>query len=169
MSDWISANRSARTVVLLAVMGLLGTWLVGGLGGCCTVGVGPCTITEKFTLKGANSLNACGGDERSHPVAVRFYGLKNEKKFKSAAFEDIWGDEGQALGGDLVGDPEKIFIEPGGQQVVNLVRADGVIAIGVLVNFCDRGDDTVRRKVFSLGKRGVKKTINLRGINMTVE
>ena len=165
----MSAGRPARYLVLLAALGVLGVWLLGGLGGCCTVGVGPCTTTDKFTLNGANDLNACGGDEQSHPVAVRFYALKGTQKFQGSTFEDIWSDAGQTLGGDLVGDPEKVFVEPGGGATVSLARADGVTAIGVLANFCDQNEDTVRRKVFSLGKRGVKKNLNLRGINMTTE
>ena len=169
MSVLMSARRPARYLVLLAAVGALGAWALGGLGGCCTVGIGPCTITDQFTLTGANDLNACGGDEVSHPVAVRFYALKNAQKFQGSTFEDLWSDAGQTLGGDLVGDPEKVFVEPGGREIVSLARADGVTAIGVLANFCDRNDDTARRKVFLLGKRGVKKTLDLRGINLTTE
>lgn len=168
----MKAKRPARSVALLVAVGALGVWLLGGLGvlsGCCTVGIGPCNISDQFTMTGAGVLNACGGDEQSHPVAVRFYALKDTKKFQGSTFEDIWSDAGQTLGGDLVGDPEKVFIEPGGREVVSLLRADGVTAIGVLANFCDRNDQNVRRLVFTLGKRGVKKPLNLRGINMTGE
>ncbi len=169
MLEWRTVSRPRCYWVAMAVLGVLGAWLLGSLSACCTVGVGPCTTKEEFTLIGASTLNACGEDEQSHPVAVRFYALRSAKVFQGSAFEDIWGDAGQTLGGDLVGDPEKVFIEPGEQELVTLIRADGVTAIGVLVNFCDRNDNAVRQKVFSLGKRGVKKTINLRGINMTVE
>ncbi len=169
MSTTRTRKRSTRFLVLLAAVGVLGVWLLGGLGGCCTVGVGPCSIKDQFTLTGAMDLNSCGGDQQSHPVAVRFFALKSEQKFQGSAFEDIWADAGQTLGGDLVGEPEKVFVEPGGKEMISLARADGVTAIGVLANFCDRNDNTVRRTVFKLGKRGVKKTLNLRGINLTTE
>ena len=165
----MSANMPTRRAVLLLAVVALGALLIGGLSGCCTVGVGPCSPDDKFVLNGARALNSCGEDEQNHPVAVRFFALKSTKKFQSATFEDIWSDAGKALGGDLVGDPEKVFVEPGGRELVNLARADGVTAIGVLANFCDRNDDSVRRKVFSLGKNGIKKTLNLRGISMTVD
>jgi type VI secretion system VasD/TssJ family lipoprotein len=165
----MSGMRRVRTLVFLVVAGALVIGLVGGLNGCCTLGVGPCTISDRFTLAGANDLNACGGDEQSHPVAVRFYALKGIQKFQGSTFEDIWSDAGQTLGGELVGDPEKVFIEPGGQEIVQLPRGADVTAIGVLANFCDQNDQSVRRKVFELGKRGTKKSLKLRGINLTVD
>ena len=138
MVSGMKSKQPARSLALLVTMGALGIWLLGSLGalsGCCTVGIGPCTISDQFTMTGASALNACGEDDQSHPVAVRFYALKDTKKFQGSAFEDIWSDAGQTLGGDLIGDPEKVFIEPGGREVVTLVRADGVTAIGVLANF----------------------------------
>ena len=158
-----------RKLVFLAAWGAVGAGLLGALGACCTVGVGPCTITDRFTPVGAGDLNACGEDDQSHPVAVRVFALKSPQKFQGSTFEDIWSDPGQTLGGDLVGDPEKVFVQPGGEDTVSLVRADGVTAIGVLANFCDSSDETARRQIFSVGKRGVKRTLTLRGINMTTD
>ena len=174
MFAWVStrrmfAGRLLRSLGRTAVVVVLAAFLLGSLSGCCTIGVGPCTLADKFTLVGANDLNACGGDEQSHPVAIRFFALKSAQKFQDSTFEDIWSDAGQTLGGDLIGDPEKVFVQPGGTEIVSLVRADGVTAIGVLANFCDRTDDSVRRQVFSLGKRGIKKTLTLRGINLTTD
>lgn len=169
MSGMMSRMAPARPLVFLVVAGALVAGLAGGLNGCCTVGIGPCNIADRFTLSGATDLNSCGGDEQSHPVAVRFYALKGTQKFQGSTFEDIWNDPGQTLGKELVGDPEKVFVEPGGQEIVQLPRADGVTAIGVLANFCDRNDDSVRREVFELGKRGVKESLKLRGISMTAD
>ena len=116
-----------RTLLLLVATGALVVGSIGGLSGCCTVGVGPCTTSDRFTLVGANDLNACGGDEQSHPVAVRFYALKGTQKFQGSTFEDIWGDPGQTLGGELVGDPEKVFVDvENGRTKITFIKAAGV-------------------------------------------
>lgn len=161
--EWMSRMLVVETLVAtLVVMAIV-------LGGCCTLGVGPCTITDRFVLVGGEELNSCGGDDRSHPVAVQFFALKGTKAFQGATFEDLWREPGQTLGGELVGEPEKVFVEPGGRLTMPLVRAADVKAIGVLANFCERDDRSSRRHVFELGKSGVKKQLVLRGISLSVE
>jgi type VI secretion system VasD/TssJ family lipoprotein len=147
--------------VLVLVAGLL------MIGGCCTIGYGPCTLKDQFTLKGATTLNACGDDGRSHPVAVRFYALKDAEKFQSAAFEDLWDNAAEVLGGDLLDDPVKAFVQPGGTEAVSILRPDGAKAIGVLANFCERNEESYRRKIYELGKRGASQELNLSGQRMT--
>ncbi len=148
------------SVVLLAAVLL-------AIGGCCTIGYGPCTLKDQFVLKGATTLNACGDDGRSHPVAVRFYALKDSEKFQTAAFEDLWDNAAEVLGGDLLDDPTKAFVEPGGTETVAVLRPDGAKAIGVLANFCERADESYRRKIYELGKRGAKQELNLSGQRMS--
>lgn len=154
--------RSARRLGLAAALAAA-LWA----GGCCTIGIGPCTLTDQFTLTGAAQLNACGDDGRSHPVAVRFYPLKDVEKFRAAAFEEIWDDPAQTLGGDLAGEPTKTFVQPEGVEKVTILRPDGATAIGVLANFCERNEESYRRQVFTLGKRGAKQELNLSGQRMT--
>lgn len=143
--------------------------LVAGLlmiGGCCAIGF-RCTLKDQFTLKGATTLNACGDDGRSHPVAVRFYALKDAEKFQAAPFEDLWDNAAEVLGGDLLDDPTKAFVQPGGTDAVLILRPDGANAIGVLANFCERNEESYRRKIFELGKRGASQELNLSGQRMT--
>lgn len=162
----MTSNAKRRSALRRLGLGLV---LAAALaaGGCCTLGVGPCTVTDQFTLTGAAQLNACGDDGRSHPVAVRFYALKDVEKFRAAAFEEIWDDPAQTLGGDLVGDPTKAFVQPGGTEKIAIIRPDGAEAIGVLANFCERNEESYRRAVFTLGKRGAKQELNLSGQRMT--
>lgn len=160
--SWQTSHRSVRRIGLFAVLAAA-LWT----GGCCTIGIGPCHPTDQFTLTGAARLNACGDDGRSHPVAVHFYMLKDVEKFRAASFEEIWDDPAQTLGGDLVGEPVRSFVQPGGVEQVAIPRPDGAAAVGVLANFCERNEESYRRQVFTLGKRGSKQELNLSGQRMT--
>lgn len=150
-------------------MCLLGAGFAAFLGGCCTLGIGTCTQTDTITLVGSGQLNACSGDNKSHPVAVRFFPLKETDKFVTQSFEDIWDDPNGVLGGDLVEGYQEIFVAPGSKSVNPMLRPAGVTALGMLVNFCEEKDINSRRHLFLLDKKGTAKTVHLNGTIFSVE
>ena len=150
-------------------MFLLGAAVAVLLGGCCTLGIGTCTQTDTITLVGSAQLNACGADNKSHPVAVRYFLLKETDKFLKGSFEEIWSDPAGVLGGDLVEGYREVFLAPGSQNTTPIMRPAGVTAVGMLINFCSEKDINSRRHVFQLPEKGMAKTVNLSGINFSVE
>ena len=133
-----------------------------------TVGVGPCTRTDTITLQGSAQLNACGDDQKSHPVVVRFLYLTDTRKINSSAFEEVWDDPVGTLGGDLEGEFHDTTLAPGSKEIVALTRPEGATAIAMLINFCAEGDINSKRYVFPL-KKDLKKTVNLQGINFSIK
>jgi type VI secretion system VasD/TssJ family lipoprotein len=158
--------RNRHQIVLMVI---LGGAMAALLGGCCTLGIGTCTQTDTITLVSSNQLNACSGDNRSHPVAVRFFPLKDREKFLNSNFEDIWADPTGVLGGDLVGGYQEVFLAPGSRIDTPMVRPAGVTAVGMLINYCEEKDINSRRHLFDLGDKGIAKTAQLSGLNFSVE
>ncbi len=97
---------------IILLMGLAAV-LALSVGGCCSVGIGTCTLTDTIVLDGSAQLNACGDDHKSHPVIVRFLYLKETKVFNASSFEEIWEDPMAALGGDLEGAHHDVTLAPG--------------------------------------------------------
>lgn len=153
----------------IAFMVLLGFAAAFVLGGCCSMGMGSCSKTDTIQLVGAAQLNACGDDNKSHPVAIRFYPLKEPDKFLASSFEELWSDAAGVLGGDLVDDYREVFLAPSSEMSTPLVRQDEVTAVGMLINFCAEKDINSRRHLFVLTKDNLEKTVNLQGINFSVQ
>ncbi len=153
---------------IILLMGLAAV-LALSAAGCCTVGIGPCTRTDSITLNGSAQLNACGDDHKSHPVILRFFYLKDARVFNDSAFEETWEDPTAALGGDLEGSYHDVTLAPGANETLALTRPEGATAIGMMINFCAEGDVNSRRYIFPLKKKGLKKTVNLQGINFSVK
>lgn len=139
------------------------------LNGCCTLGVGTCIQTDTIKLAGTAQLNACGSDHKSHPVAVRFFPLKETKVFLNASFEDLWSDGAGTLGGDLIDGYREFFVAPGSVETAALTRSEKATAIGMLINFCAEEDINSRRYLFPLKGKSLEKTVNLYGIKFSVE
>lgn len=153
-------------IVFIILLGAVGVAL---LGGCCTLGISTCTVTDTITMVGSGQLNACGGDNKSHPVAIRFFLLKEADKFSTESFENIWDDPAGILGGDLVDGYREVFLAPGSEISTPLLRPAGVTAVGMLINFCAEKDINSRRYLFQLPEKGMVKTVNLTGINFSVQ
>jgi len=138
-------------------------------GGCCTLGIGPCTRTDTIILNGSAQLNACGGDRKSHPVVVRLLYLNDTGKFNAGVFEDIWDDPMAVLNSDQEGAYHDTALAPGAKVPVVLTRPEGATAIAMLINFCAEGDINSRRYVFALKGKDLEKTVNLQGVNFAVK
>lgn len=158
----IAKNR----IYLLMCLGAVLTLTVAG---CCSVGIGTCTRTDTISLDGSAQLNACGADNKSHPVILRFHYLSDTAKFNSSSFEDIWDDPVATLAGDMAGGYENVTLAPGERETVTLTRPEGATAIAMLINFCDESDINSRRYVFELDKKDLKKTVHLQGITFSVK
>ena len=154
----------SRIAVFLALGVALALWSAG----CCTLGISSCTRTDTVTLAGSARLNACGEDNRSHPVTVRFLYLKNTHVFATSSFEELWSDPTGQLGGDLVEGYKEVILAPGTRKAVELTRPEGAKSVAMLINFCAEGDINSRRYVFPLGSKSLEKTVDLQGVNFSV-
>lgn len=146
----------------------LGAVFVLSFGGCCTVGIGTCTITDVISLTNeSGQLNACGDDHKSHPVVVRFFYLKDTDQFIDGSFKDIWDNPRDTLGDALEGSSDDTSLVPGAEATIALIRPEGAVAIAMMINFCEEGDNN--RYVFSLKDQDLKKTVNLDNVSFSVK
>jgi type VI secretion system VasD/TssJ family lipoprotein len=153
----------------IAVFLVLGVALALWSAGCCTLGIISCTRTDTLTLAGSARLNACGEDNRSHPVTVRFLYLKDTHIFATSSFEELWSDPVGQLGADLLEGYKEVILAPGTEKTVELTRPEGARTVAMLVNFCAEGDINSRRYLFPLHSKGLEKTVNLQGVNFSVK
>lgn len=70
-----------------------------------------CATTTTVRVQGVPPLNLNETGE-STPVDVRIYWLKDDRKFMSVPFDQLWTSEKDALGNDLVGDATLITVFP---------------------------------------------------------
>lgn len=154
-----------RITLLICLVAVLAVFISG----CCTIGIGPCTRTDKVSLVGSVQLNACGMDNKSHPVVVRFIYLKDTRKFQAGVFDEVWDDPAGFLGGDLADGYQDVTLAPGKTENMSFIRPEGATAVAMLVNFCDEKDINSRRHLFKLDGKGLDKTVELKGINFSIK
>ena len=70
-----------------------------------------CGSTTSLRVHGISPLNKNEAGE-STPVDVRIYMLRDDRKFTSAPFDQLWTSEKDALGNDMVGDHTLITVFP---------------------------------------------------------
>jgi type VI secretion system VasD/TssJ family lipoprotein len=142
----------ARAALLLAISAAL-----AGCGG----------TTDRIDITSSPHLNACdeGG---SHAVIVRIYGLKATEKFGDAEFTALWDNDRKVLGDDLATKREQTIL-PGAEGVrIPVPRAESVVAIGLLANFCDLKPGCWRKTVY-LDKGTTEIVVNLEGTCLAVD
>lgn len=153
---------SVRTGKALALGALLGLAL--GVGGCCTLGV-RCSAKDVISVVGAQSLNSCD-DFAAYPVVVRIYSLRDAEAFGKAAFDQLWGDQGRALGGDVVSVKELTVMPNEPAQKFDLPRGKDVTAIGVVADFCKQNSGCWKT-VVRLDKGSARIAIRLEKLCLT--
>jgi type VI secretion system VasD/TssJ family lipoprotein len=151
-----------QTRTLAGALLLLG--VAGWLGGCCTLGLRSCTVTDAITITGAGTLNSCDGN--NHSVTVRIYSLTATDAFAKGDLDVIWADEGKGLGDQKAGLKE-ITVAPGQPaQEFQLARPKGCVALGVVANFCTQSPGCWN-KLINLEKGSSRVLIKLEKVCLT--
>jgi len=88
----------------MKIKGLLLVACLAFLAGCA----GPTTIY----VRGVEPLNVNDKNE-STPVDIRLFQVKYDAAFMSKAFEQLWENKGEILGGDRLGEPKQITVYGG--------------------------------------------------------
>ncbi len=125
MSTRRSGRIAAAALLLIAA---------GGLGGCCSLGLKSCPVTDEITITSAANLNSCDG--ANHSVALRVYSLTATDAFNRGDYDLSWTDEGKGLGDQKAGMKELTVVPGQAAQRVALLRPKGTVALGVIANFC---------------------------------
>ncbi|MBN2171376.1 MAG: type VI secretion system lipoprotein TssJ [Candidatus Krumholzibacteriota bacterium] len=125
-----------------------------------------CATTDRFQVSGATSLNACDGTG-SHTVSLRIYSLAGTERFNQAEFDPLWDNDLVTLGEDKLGVVEKTVL-PGRSQSFEIKRQDGVVAIGIVANFCHLSPGCWK-KLVPLEGGDVRLTIHLDKTCMSVD
>jgi len=139
--------------------------LAGGMGGCCSIGLKNCSTQDVMVLTGDDDLNNCN-DQSSIPVTVRIYYLKQKDAFMNSSFNQLWNEPDATLTSDVV-DKRVIIVEPGGEETIELTRPADVAYVGIIANFCRESGSW--RKVIDLESKGLKKTVNLYQVTLSVD
>ena len=123
--------------------------------------------TDRIDITSSQHLNACD-DSGSHAVILRIYGLKATEKFGDAEFTALWENDRKVLGDDLATKKERTIL-PGSESVrIPVPRAEGVVAIGLLANFCELKPGCWR-KTIDLEKGTTEIVVNLEGTCLAVD
>jgi type VI secretion system VasD/TssJ family lipoprotein len=123
--------------------------------------------TDRLDITSSPQLNACD-DGGSHAVILRIYGLKATEKFGDAEFTALWDNDRKVLGDDLATKVEQTIL-PGTRDVrIPVPRAEGVVAIGLMANFCDLKPGCWRKTV-NLEKGTTEIVVNLEGTCLAVD
>jgi type VI secretion system VasD/TssJ family lipoprotein len=131
-------SKRGLTVVLLC--GALALLL--GVGGCCTLGLKKCVITDHISLAGDAHLNACSGDNDGYAVVVRAYYLSDKTAFESADQRDLWTGKSGVLSESLVSLAfEKSVVPAAAPLIWEGPRPEGARWLGLVANFCKREGD----------------------------
>jgi len=128
------------------------------LGGCCSLGLKTCDVTDELTLKGDRDLNNCN-DESSIPVEVHVYYLKQDNNFLTSNFKNLWNEPNETLGSEMIGEKSFRTVKPSGKESIFMVRPAEAAYIGVIANFCE--DNGAGRTLIKLNKKELVKTVNL--------
>lgn len=139
VSRWCLAPAS-----LLPIGGLLVVLMASG-----------CASVDTVALRGSSNLNNCGGDE-AHSVVVRVYHLRGTGRFEAASFDELWDHRSGVLEDDLIQSPWEHSLTPATTEEVKIERTDALqdaTALGIVANFCRRGENNCWRKVVPLEGR----------------
>ncbi len=147
----------AAALLLLAVAG----WL----GGCCTLGLKSCPVTDEITISSAANLNSCDG--ANHSVALRVYSLTATDAFNRGDYDLSWTDEGKGLGDQKAGLKELTVVPGQAAQRIELTRPKGTVAYGVIANFCTQSPGCWY-KVVKLEKGKTRVRIGLEKVCLNV-
>jgi len=109
------------------------------------VGCGPSPLSVRAVAP--VNLNAEG---ESLPVKVRIYALRDEGRFRSALFSDLWTRDREVLGDDRLQDPKVVVIAPTGpsgvsEQIDLGTLPEGTRFVGILALY-RRPDEPDRRR-----------------------
>jgi type VI secretion system VasD/TssJ family lipoprotein len=150
---------TTRIVTALALL------LATTVGGCCSLGLKSCTVTDEITVTAAANLNSCDGS--NHSVALRIYSLTATDAFNRGDYDVAWTDEGKGLGDEKAGMKE-FAVAPGqAAQQIRLARPKGTVALGVIANFCTQTPGCWY-KVVKLEKGTTRVRINLEKVCLNV-
>lgn len=132
-------SRAARAILAAsAAIALAGA--ASPLASCASPAPAPAAKAPKtcdlqqlsMTVVAAANLNP-GPDGRAYPVQLRIYQLKDDLKFQSADFEQIWKQDAKTLGPDLIGVAE-LPIYPDTRTEVKMERVpEALHLVGVAV------------------------------------
>lgn len=122
----VRASSIAAIVIAAAAAG--GCALFGGGGGAKG------GDEFKLTLSATQKLNSCG-NESGNALAVRVYQLSGDAKISSASLGQLWGNEKDELGSELLEEVE-VFLEPGGKTEPKIIRAPGALVLALVGNYC---------------------------------
>lgn len=118
----------------------------------------------KISIQASALLNSCGS-ESGNILRLRVYQLKSQTVFLSASLEQLWGNEEQELGEDMLGHFD-FELAPGESQELKVESVPGALYLAVAGNFCKTEGDCWR---WIRPWRGVKGKINLRAGETCVE
>ncbi|MCC6572565.1 MAG: type VI secretion system lipoprotein TssJ [Planctomycetes bacterium] len=120
-----------------------------------TLVLSACGGTSSIRVHGISPLNKNEAGE-STPVDVRIYLLRNDGKFMSAPYDQLWTADKDALGADAVGDHLAITVFPSEagdkpKEVSLGTLAADVKFIGVMALYPKSEDKGERRVVVPVG------------------
>jgi type VI secretion system VasD/TssJ family lipoprotein len=76
--------------------------------------VAGCSGPTRIAVRALAPVNT-NAEGESLPVKVRIYALRDDARFRSAQFADLWTRDREALGDDRLQDPKVVVVPPGGE------------------------------------------------------
>ncbi len=89
----------------------------------------------KVNVTADQALNQ-DNQQRSLPVVLRVYQLKDKTKFEQANFKQIWKQDAALLGNELLA-REEYLVQPGKKGQLKILKQEGAQYIGVVALFRD--------------------------------